>query len=114
MTEAAVVVVTIMETFQLLNIRLKKMKDRCFSKLTMTETRHQAPQYKKIIDTLPALCADKNNRSINDVLCNGIDLVKAEFTFPYPNSDLWSKTHDIEITSVNQTVRTINEWQTSA
>jgi len=79
------------------------MKDGCISKLTITETGHQATQYKKIVDTLPVLWADKNYRGIDDVLCNGINLVEADFTPPYPNSDLWSKTYDIEITTVDQT-----------
>ena len=46
-----------------------KMKEGYISKITITETRHQATRYKKIIDTLPVLCADKNYRYIDNVLC---------------------------------------------
>ena len=35
------------------------MKDGCLSKLTITESGHQATQYKKVIDTLPVFCADR-------------------------------------------------------
>ena len=61
------------------------MKDGLISKLTITETGHQTTQYKKIVDTLPILCADKNYRGINDILCNRIDLVEADFIPAYPD-----------------------------
>ena len=79
------------------------MKDGCISKLTITETGHQATQYKKIILTLPVLCADKNYRGIDDVLRNRVDLVEADFTPSYPNADLWSNTYDVDITTIDQT-----------
>ena len=72
--EAAAVAVTITETTQLLKYLFEeKMKDGCISKLIITDTRHQATQYRRIIDTLPVLCADKNHRGIDDMLCNRID-----------------------------------------
>ena len=37
-----------------------KMKDCPISKLTITGTGYRATQYKKVIDTLPVLCPDKN------------------------------------------------------
>ena len=80
------------------------MEDSCISKLIITETGHWATQYKKIIDTLPVLCADKNYRRINDVLCTGTNLVKADFTPPYPDLDLWSNTYDLKIKTFNQLV----------
>ena len=64
-----------------------KMKDDCISKMTTIETGYQATQYKKIVDTLPVLCADKNYRCIDDVLCTWIDLDEADFTLPYPDAD---------------------------
>ena len=64
-----------------------KMKDGCISKLTITKTGHQATQYKKIIETLPVLCIDKNFRYINDVLCTWTDLEEVTFLPVYPNSD---------------------------
>ena len=64
------------------------------SKLTITETKHWATQYKKIVDTLPVpvLCTDKNYQGINDVLCNGINLIKADFTPTCPDTNRWSNT----------------------
>ena len=37
-----------------------KMKDGPISKLLITKTGHRPTQFKKITDTLPVLCADKN------------------------------------------------------
>ena len=98
------------------------MKDDPISKLTITETRHQATQYKKIVDTLPVLCADKNYQGIDDVIWNGIDLVEADFTPIYPDANLWSNIHHRGITSVNpadvpvadgsRTPTIIMEWRT--
>ena len=42
-----------------------KMKDGPISKLIITEIGHRLTQYKKIVDTLPVLCADKNYRGID-------------------------------------------------
>ena len=81
----------------------EKMKDGCISKLTITGTWHWATQYKKIIDIIPVLCIGKNYRDINDILCNRIDLVEADSTPPYPNSNLWSNIYEVEITTVDQT-----------
>ena len=77
------------------------MKDSCISKMTITETRNWATQYKKIIDTLPALCVDKTYRCINDVFCTWSVLEEADFIPPYPNSDQWLNTYSIEIKTVN-------------
>ena len=67
-------------------ICLKKMKDGCISKLTITKTGHQATQYKKMIDTLLVLCTDKNFRHIDDVLHTWADLLEATFLPSYPDS----------------------------
>ena len=77
------------------------MKDGCISKLTIAETGHQATRYKKIVDTLPVLCGDKNYRCIDDILCTWIDLDKADFTPPYPDANRWSNTYNVEIKTVN-------------
>ena len=84
------------------------MKDGPISKLTITKTRHQTTQYKKIIDTLPVLCADKNYQGLDDVIRNGITLVEVNFTPPYPDTDLWSTTHCVEIRTVNQSNLTVD------
>ena len=41
------------------------MKDGPISKLIITETGHRPTKYKKITDTLPVLCADKNYQGID-------------------------------------------------
>ena len=61
------------------------MKGGYISKLIITKTKHQATQYKKIVDTLSVLCADKNYKCIDDLLCTWTDLNEADFTPPYPN-----------------------------
>ena len=45
-----------------------KMKDGPIFKLTITKTRHRPTQFKKITDTFPVLCADKNFQGLNEVL----------------------------------------------
>ena len=77
------------------------MKDGCISKLTITETGHQATQYEMIMYTLPILCVDKNYRCINDVLFVLTNLAKADFTLSYPNLEQWRNTYKIEIKTVN-------------
>ena len=45
-----------------------KMKDGPISKLLITKTRHRPTQFKKITDTLPVLCADKNFQGLDKVI----------------------------------------------
>ena len=78
-----------------------KKKDNPISKLIITETGHRPTQYKKVIDTLTVLCVDKNYQGFDDFIWNGIHLVEAYFTLPYPDTDLWSTTHHVEIRTVN-------------
>ena len=80
------------------------MKDGCISKLTITETGHRATQYKKIIDTLSVLCAEKNFTYINDVLHTWTNLQEVTFLPPYPDSDQWSNTYSVEIKTVDSGV----------
>ena len=69
--------------------------------MTITETGHRATQYKKIIITLPILCVDKNYRCIEDVFHIWMNLDKANFTPPYPDTGQWSNTYNIEIKIVD-------------
>mmetsp|Transcript_19527 Transcript_19527/g.20940 ORF Transcript_19527/g.20940 Transcript_19527/m.20940 type:complete len:93 (+) Transcript_19527:133-411(+) len=39
-----------------------KLKDRCLSNLKITKSGHRATQFKKILDTFPGLCEDKNDK----------------------------------------------------
>ena len=77
------------------------MKDSQIFKLIFTKTGNLATQYKKIVDTFPVLCADKNYGGIDDVIWNRSDLVEADFTPLYSDTNLWSNTRHIEIISVN-------------
>ena len=81
-----------------------KMKDGPISKLLITKTGHRPTQYKKILDTLPVLCADKNFRGLDEVIWTNTDLVETDFMPAYPDSDLWSITHDVQVSTVNATV----------
>ena len=64
----------------------RKMKDGPISKLLITETRHRLTQFKKIIDTLPVLCADKNIRGLDEVFRTGINLVESNFIIQTPHN----------------------------
>ena len=57
------------------------------SKLTITKTGHRPSQFKKIYDTLPVFCADKNYGGVNEVLCTGRDKVKNYFMPAYPDAN---------------------------
>ena len=81
------------------------MKDGCISKMVITETGHQAPQYKKIIDTIPVLYKGKNYKYIDNILCTWTNQDKADFTPPYLNLDQWSNTCNIKNKTVDQLAR---------
>ena len=99
LTEAAAIEVTVAETTWLLvNILLKeKTKDGQISKLRITKTGHQFTQYKKVINTLPVLCVDKNYQGIDDVIRIGIDLVEADFIPMFLDTSQWSNTHHVKV-----------------
>ena len=59
------------------------MKDGPISKLLITETEHRLTQFKKITDTLPVLCVDKNFWGLDEVLSTGTDLDEGDFMPPY-------------------------------
>ena len=77
-----------------------KMKDGLISKLLIIETEHRPTQFKKIIDTLPVLCTDKNFQGIDEALWTGIDLVVSNFMPTYPDATQWLNTHHVEIQTV--------------
>ena len=76
------------------------MKDGSISKLLITKTGHRPIQFKKIIDTLPVLCADKNFQDLDEVLRTGIDLVESNFMPTYLNATRWLSTHHVQIQTV--------------
>ena len=78
-----------------------KIKDRPLSKLVITKIGHQPTQYKKIVDTLSVLCADKNYWGIDDVIWTGNDLVEGDFMPTYSKANQWSSTHHVKISTVN-------------
>ena len=76
------------------------MKDGPISELTITETGHRPSQFKKIYDALPILCADKNYGGLDEVLRTRHDQVKEDCMSAYPNTTLWSHTHQIQVATV--------------
>ena len=78
-----------------------KMKDGPLSKLTITKSGQQATQYKKILDALPVLAADKVYKYIDDIIRTDIEKTISDFTPTYPlASQLWD-TYYVEITTVD-------------
>ena len=80
------------------------MKDGPISKWIITKTGHKPSQYKKIIDTLPLLCADKNYQGLDDVIWTGNNLVETDFMSTYLDTNQWSNIHDVEIETVNPNI----------
>ena len=77
------------------------MNDGPISKLTITETGHTPTQFKKIIEAIPILCADKNFHGLNEVLWTEHDLVETDFMPPYSDVTRWSTTHYVQVSIVN-------------
>ena len=76
------------------------MRDGPISKLIITKTGHIPTQFKKITDTLPVLCADKNYQGLDKALQIGTNLVEADFMPPYPNATHWLSTHHMKTQTV--------------
>ena len=79
------------------------MKDGPLSKLTITEGGQQATQYKKILDALPVLAADKGYKYIDNIIWTDIEKTISDFTPTYPLASQWSDTYYVEVTTVNPT-----------
>ena len=77
-----------------------KMKDGPISELTVTETGHRPSQFKKLWDALPVFYADKNYSGLDEVLRTGGDKVENDFMPAYPDANLWSNTHQIQVATV--------------
>ena len=77
------------------------MKEHPISKLIITKTGHRPTQYKKIVDTPPVLCSDKNYQGIDDVNWTRNDLVEVDSMPAYPKANQWSITHHVQISTVN-------------
>ena len=77
-----------------------KIKDGQMSELTITETRQRPSQFKKIYNALPVFCADKNFGGLDEVLCTGRDKVENDFIPAYPNANIWSIKHQIQVATV--------------
>ena len=78
-----------------------KMKDSPISKLLITKTGHIPIQFKKIVNTLPVLCADKNFWGLDEVIFTGNNLVETNFMQTFPDANLWSITHHVQVSTVN-------------
>ena len=79
------------------------MKDGSFSKLLITETGHRPTYYQQIVDTLPVLCADKNFPVLDKVIWTKNNLVEMDFMLTYPNANLWSTAHHVQVSTINPT-----------
>ena len=77
-----------------------KIKDGPISELTITETGYKPSQYKKLWDAFPVFCAAKNYGGLDEVLRTGNDQVEADLIPAYPDTNLWSHTHQIQIATV--------------
>ena len=99
---AVAIAITRGETTPSQNMHLQeKMKDSPISKLTITKAGHRPTQFKKITDTLPVLCADKNFQGLDEVLWTKHDLVEMDFMPPYLDANQWSTTHHVQVSTVN-------------
>ena len=78
----------------------RKIIDSRISKLAITETGYRPSQFKKIYDTLLVFYTDKNYSGLDEVICTGRDKVEDDFMPAYPNANLWSTTHQIQVASV--------------
>ena len=62
------------------------MKDGCLNKLIIIEYSHQATQYKKILDVLVVLYADKGYKHVDNVICKNEELDKVKHLPVYPDA----------------------------
>ena len=72
------------------------MKDGPISKLLITKTGHRPTQFKKISNTPPVLCADKNLQGLDEVFWTGTYLDEGNFMPPYLDTNQWSTTHCVQ------------------
>ena len=99
---AVAIAVKVAETTWSKNIHLKeKMKDGPIFILTITKPGHRPSQFKKISDNLPVLCEDKNYQGLDKVFRTGLDPVKTNFMLDYPDSNLWSTTYHVQVSTAN-------------
>lgn len=86
-----------------------KMKEGPLFKLTITKGGQRTTQYKKIIDALPVLCADKGFRYVDEIICTDTELVKATFVPSYTNEKLWSTDHEVYVKVVDTSATVGND-----
>ena len=74
-----------------------KMKDGPISKLSITKTGHRPTQFKKITDTLPVLCIDKNFQGLDEVLRTNTNLDEGDFMPFYLDANQGSTTYHVKL-----------------
>ena len=79
------------------------MKDGPLSKLTITEGGQRATQFKKILDALPVLAADKGYKYMDNIIWTDIEKTISDFTPAYPAASQWSNTYHVEVNTVDPT-----------
>ena len=70
-----------------------ELKDGCLSNLTITKSRHQSTQLKKILDALLSLCQDKNYKHFHDIISANTKSTQAYFLLAYPVRPQQSSIH---------------------
>ena len=87
----------IVETAQLLHISLKGKWKMCFfPNSPYSKSGHHVVKFKKIVDTLPVFCADKNYKYINDSTCKRPNYLKL-FSYWY----IWTQHYGHARTNLN-------------
>ena len=79
-----------------------KMKEGPLFKLTITKGGQQTTQYKKIIDAIPVLCADKGFRYIDEIICTNKEEVESTFLPAYPDANQWFYNHEVYVEVVDK------------
>ena len=79
-----------------------KMKEGPLFKLTITKGGQQTTQYKKIIDALPVLCADKGFRYIDEIIRTNKEEVESTFLPAYPDANQLFYNHEVYVEVVDK------------
>ena len=79
------------------------MKDGCLNKLIITECSHQATQFKKIHNVLSVLCAEKEFKYVDDIICINKELVNVDHLSTYPNETRWPIVVNVKIDTIDPT-----------
>ena len=97
----------IVETSQSQILIQKKNERRSDFQTNNYQKRAQTLSIQEAYDALPVFYADKNYGGLDEVLHTGRDKVENDFMPAYPDANLWSNTHHIQVATVNPTARLV-------